>query len=248
MKRTGSIICILFVLAVGSGCGEKTRISDEAERDHPAMKKARAQETSGDLAGARLTYDSLLEVNPSLARAHLGLAFLLDQKAEFPEALYHFKRYLALRPNTEKRGMIEAHIREAQLAYVSTVFTNQSAILKRMGTVETENSALKIRVANLEGQTTHLRAALASLRAKYAAEGEQASRELDKSGIPVPELRPAGKLVRIEKGDNLRKIAARIYGSQSRWREIFEANRNVLKTPEDVKVGQTLWVPDGNSE
>lgn len=248
MNITGTTICVLLLLAFGTGCGEKTRISDEAERDHPAMKKARDQETNGDLAGARLTYESILDANPTLARAHLGLAFLLDQKADFPEALFHFKRYLALRPNTEKRGMIEAHIREAQLAYVGTVFTNQAAILKRMGAVETENSALKIKVSNLEAQANHLRTALNSLRAKYAAEGDHASRELDKSSIPVPALRPAGKLVRIEKGDNLRKIAARIYGSQARWRDIFEANRKVLKTPEDVKVGQSLWVPDGNSE
>lgn len=248
MNRFGSTICMLILLAFGSGCREGTRISDEAERDHPAMKKARDQETAGDLTGARQTYESVLDADPSLARAHLGLAFLLDQKADFPEALYHFKRYLALRPNTEKRGMIEAHIREAQLAYVATVFTNQEAVLKRMGIVESENRALKIKVSNLEAQTSHLRAALLSLRAKYAAESEKASRELDKSTIPVPGLRPAGKFVRVEKGDNLRKIAARAYGSQARWRDILEANRDILKTSEDLKVGQSLWIPSGNSD
>ena len=243
MKMPGTIILFALLAILGAGCGKQARISDEAERDHPAMRKARDLENAGDRLAARLTYESLLDKNPSIARAHLGLAFLQDQDGDYPDAIYHFKRYLALRPDTEKRKMIEAHMREIQLLYAGTIFTNQAAMLKYVNILEKENVGMKVKVANLETQTAYLRSALVTLRAKYEQGSEQADRKLGAGDIPVPEVRPVGKLVRVGKGDTLRKIAARLYHDQSRWREIYDANRKLLKTPEDVKVGQTLLVP-----
>jgi tetratricopeptide (TPR) repeat protein len=238
-------VVLALLLACGLGCDRQTAVSDESERDHPAMKKAGELEKAGNLAGARLTYQSLLDQNPRIARAHLSLAFLHDEQGgDASEAIYHYKRYLALRPDTEKRGMIESRIRAAQLVYVGTVFTNEAAILKRMGEVERENASLKIRAANLEAQASHLRAALAGLRAKIASSGDEASRVLDAKGLPVPAPHQAGKRVLVEKGDTLRKISTRVYGTEDRWREIYEANRTVMKRPEDVRMGQTLLVPD----
>lgn len=244
MKSIG--ISLLFVfLMIAVGCDSKTGISDVAERDHPAMKKALSLERAGNKEGALRIYQGLLDQNPTIARAHLALAFLLEEEGgNSPAALYHYQRYLNLRPDTEKRGMIESRIRAAQLAYVGTVFTNESAILTRMSEVERENSALKIRVVNLESQTSHLRAALAANRAKYAESREESSRILDKQGLPVLAPRAAGKVVRVLKGDTLRKISERAYGTQERWREIFEANKALLKNREDVRIGQTLIVPE----
>ncbi len=49
----------------------------------------------------------------------------------------------------------------------------------------------------------------------------------------------------VQKGDSLWSIAARaeIYGKATRWRQIFDANRDVLKTPDDLRVGMTLKIP-----
>jgi len=244
MKVVIPSLCIAVLLIV-TGCDQKTGTSDVAERDHPAMKKAIALERAGNKEGARLIYQGLLDQNPTIARAHLALAFLLEEEnGEYPAALYHYQRYLTLRPDTEKRGMIEARIRTAKLAYVGTVFTNEAAILSRMSAVERDNAALKIRAVNLEAQASHLRAALSASREKYAESRDEASRVLDIKGIPALAPRASGKQVRVLKGDTLRKISERVYGTQDRWREIFEANRTVLKNREDVRIGQILIVPE----
>jgi tetratricopeptide (TPR) repeat protein len=238
-----SLLVSLLMMAIG--CDPKTGTSDVVERDHPAMKKGLSQERAGNKEGARRIYQGLLDQNPTIARAHLALAFLLEEeRGNYPAALYHYQRYLVLRPDTEKRGMIESRIQAAKLAYVGTVFTNESAILTRMSEVERENSALKIRVVNLESQTSHLRAALAVNRAQYAESRNEASRVLDKKGLPVLAPQAGGKMVPVLKGDTLRKISWRIYGTQERWEEIFNANRAILKKPEDVRIGQTLIVPE----
>ena len=158
----------VVLLIVAGGCNENVVVSDEVEREHPDMKKAMLLEGAGDSRAARNIYESILDRDTTMARAHLALAFLLDKTGEdHVGSIYHFRRYLALRPDTEKKAMIESHIRSETLNVAGSVFTNQAAILVWMGEVERENKALKTKVANLQAQTTQLRAALAAVRAKY---------------------------------------------------------------------------------
>ena len=51
----------------------------------------------------------------------------------------------------------------------------------------------------------------------------------------------------VKKGESLWSIAAKseVYGKASRWRRIFDANRDQLKTPDQVKAGMTLKIPRG---
>jgi nucleoid-associated protein YgaU len=47
----------------------------------------------------------------------------------------------------------------------------------------------------------------------------------------------------VKKGDTLSKIAKEIYGDPSLYPKIFEANRDQLKNPDLIKVGQKLRIP-----
>ena len=47
----------------------------------------------------------------------------------------------------------------------------------------------------------------------------------------------------VTKGESLWKIAERYYGDGSLYPKIFEANRDVLKDPDRIKVGQRLRIP-----
>jgi nucleoid-associated protein YgaU len=44
-------------------------------------------------------------------------------------------------------------------------------------------------------------------------------------------------------GDTLSKIAKKYYGDASLYMKIFEANTNLLKNPDVIKVGQKLRIP-----
>lgn len=59
---------------------------------------------------------------------------------------------------------------------------------------------------------------------------------------PPPSFGGARKHV-IGKGDTLTSLAFKYYGNRSRWRDIFEANRDVLKSKDDVKIGMELKIP-----
>ena len=47
----------------------------------------------------------------------------------------------------------------------------------------------------------------------------------------------------VAKGESLWKIAERYYGDGSLYPKIFEANRDILKTPDVIHPGQILKIP-----
>ncbi len=48
---------------------------------------------------------------------------------------------------------------------------------------------------------------------------------------------------KVKAGDTLSKIAEKIYGDAAKFEVIFEANKDILKNANDIKVGQVLKIP-----
>ncbi len=44
-------------------------------------------------------------------------------------------------------------------------------------------------------------------------------------------------------GDTLSRIAKRHYGDATKWRAIFEANRDVIKNPDLIQIGWVIKLP-----
>jgi len=61
------------------------------------------------------------------------------------------------------------------------------------------------------------------------------------STLPTPES--TYQTYTIESGDSLSKIARHFYGDASKWRQIFEANRDVIKDPDLIHPGHTIKIP-----
>ena len=62
---------------------------------------------------------------------------------------------------------------------------------------------------------------------------------------PKPDAGPRKpRLHRVERDENLTKIAQRFYQDPEGWRTLFEANRDVLDSPDLVREGMTLKIPD----
>lgn len=63
--------------------------------------------------------------------------------------------------------------------------------------------------------------------------------------IPDEQLRAWTQSVRytVASGDTLSEIAERFYGSAGRWRLIYDANRDVLPSPDRLRLGMQLVIP-----
>ena len=60
---------------------------------------------------------------------------------------------------------------------------------------------------------------------------------------PEPTPEPAEGTYTVVRGDNLSKIAHNQYGDSSKWRVIYEANKNIISNPNQIWPGQTLVIP-----
>jgi nucleoid-associated protein YgaU len=59
------------------------------------------------------------------------------------------------------------------------------------------------------------------------------------TGAPVEQART----YTVVPGDSLSKIAKREYGDATKWRAIYEANRDKIKDPDLIYPGQVLTMP-----
>lgn len=53
----------------------------------------------------------------------------------------------------------------------------------------------------------------------------------------------ATRIYVVVSGDSLSKIAKREYGDAGKWKQIFEANRDIIKDPNLIHPGQKLKLP-----
>ncbi len=70
----------------------------------------------------------------------------------------------------------------------------------------------------------------------------------DIKGIPAIKPVVAGAAVvmkkyTVHKGDTLQGIAKKFYGTTKRWKEIYKANRKILKSPDSIYPGQVIEIP-----
>ena len=64
-----------------------------------------------------------------------------------------------------------------------------------------------------------------------------------KAGEGVQQVGQASRFYQVKSGDTLSKIAREVYGDASQYPQIFEANRPMLKDPDEIYPGQMLRIP-----
>ncbi len=63
------------------------------------------------------------------------------------------------------------------------------------------------------------------------------------STAPTPRPVEQQRSYTVVAGDSLSKIAKREYGDATKWRAIFEANKDKIKDPDLIHPGQVLTLP-----
>jgi nucleoid-associated protein YgaU len=61
--------------------------------------------------------------------------------------------------------------------------------------------------------------------------------------LQVAKQEPAGTFYAVKSGDTLSKIAKQFYGDANKYNQIFEANRPMLKSADEIYPGQKLRIP-----
>ena len=64
-----------------------------------------------------------------------------------------------------------------------------------------------------------------------------------RAGEGVQQTAQASRFYEVKSGDTLSKIARELYGDANAYNQIFEANRPMLKDPDEIYPGQVLRIP-----
>lgn len=115
--RLYGLVGVLGVLLCG--CSQNVSVLDYRDSTDSKMKRAREKVSEGDPDAAIKLYKKVLNNKSRQARAHLDLALLLSDRGDYLDAICHYKRYLAMRPDTEKKGMIQERMQRAIQSFVA---------------------------------------------------------------------------------------------------------------------------------
>jgi nucleoid-associated protein YgaU len=178
-----------------------------------------------------------------------------QQKKNYVRAIYHYERYLEKRPLTEKRALIREWIKQAKVSLAGEVGGAEGGIAEQLVRLTRENNMFRKQLEVAGGGNA---AAVSNVKtlltepppprpappvAQGAMEGKPAVTQAVTQVQPVAEPKPAGTY-QVRAGDTLSRIAGSVYGDATQWPKIYEANREQMKNESDIKVGQTLTLPD----
>jgi nucleoid-associated protein YgaU len=75
--------------------------------------------------------------------------------------------------------------------------------------------------------------------------GDELLHAVDKNVEDKPASAAAGdRTYTVKSGDTLSAIAKQFYNDASQYMKIFEANKNLLSSPDKIAPGQVLTIPD----
>ena len=270
VQTASFVFCWTLSLALAAimtfvGCERSGSISSSNPEREANYQRARELYAAQDFQGAAEFYKKALSVNPEFAAAHLELGQLCEDKLGDPiTAIYHYREFLELRPDSNQRQLVEDFIERAKLSLTAklsqsplvdpgelTQLQNEKAALLQ------ENASLRTRIADLQkanGSPSEAAAAPTRTAPPPASPAAVAAAPEPPPGVvmaaaaiaPISDplaTTPAVRTYVVQRGDTLQSLALRYYGSRSAWEKIYQANRSGLPSKDQLKVGQQLIIP-----
>ena len=232
------------------GCSYPNEII--VEKDHPAFERGKSLLKVGKNEDALDEFLTVTRRVIECPQSHLECGRLLlsiNARKDPIAAIYHFRRYLLLEPNSRESSKVEQLIITAEREILRKLPGEPYGDYLDSLKLKEENDQLKREVADLR-----VRLGTASTEFLLSSDSVPNSkkREQPVPTIPMnePSAQPASAVVPsttqryvVQSGDSLYAISRKFYGDSSFIDLIFEANRDVMPSKNSLNVGQELRIP-----
>jgi LysM repeat protein len=253
---------VLFILVPGilmvalSACGPSDALTQET--DERAYRRGKSLLREGRKEEALQAFLSVVGSRSDATESHLEAGLLYLNHIKDPlAAIYHFRNYLALNPDGDHAEFVRDLILTAQKDFAQTLpgepfgdAVDRVNLMETVKDLQEENTRLKETVLQLqreantrESELLQYRNALANARARSSSGAEVAPIIIQTPTRPEAQDSDGQQSYTVQAGDTLSRISTKVYGESSRWTEIFEANRDLLPSPNALKPGQVLRIP-----
>lgn len=244
-------IPIVFAgLMVLSGCDKDRGTIEEREERDPNVLSGQEYMDQGNYDAAITEFKLALEQEPLMARPHLDLATIYHNYVYNPiHAIYHYDRYIELRPDSEKAEFILEQRQKVFNQFAQTLVDNLpevQKVLKERNVLIQQNNDLKrqLAAAMKKNQQQAAQTTTTAVPAKKTVTQTVPKSTPAAAAKPKPSTAaPKHQIYHVVGGDTLTKIATKFYGDSGKWDIIYEANKEMMRSPGDLKVGQTLVIP-----
>ncbi len=272
-----------------TGCSDNERLSYANEVDEPSYREGQSLLKTGRKQEALNAFLKVIDKRgDDSAESHLEVGLLYLQHINDPlSAIYHFRKYLALRPNSPQAPLVRQRIDAATREFARTLPAQPlESQLQRVDLVaaldrlKQENESLKQELADLKAgrggaetggaavadtsvpATVSLPAGVTftvdtmptvrthpapspPARTNTAAPARVAPMSPPRAPAQVNTTTrtAAGRMHTVKPGDTLSKLAQQYYNNRAKWRDIFAANRGVMRNESDLRVGMELRIP-----
>jgi LysM repeat protein len=227
LPTKASIACVC--LSIFSACGFSSCDRVMTSRYAQLVKDADGKSAQGDFLRAIDLYEAALDDSPRCAEIHYKLALLYDDKMNDPlNALHHFKRYLVLSPNGSHASDVKNSVKRDEIALVTSL--SGDSVVTRAEAARLRNENLNLH-KELEARSATPPIASGKAQARDASSKKTASRKSE------------GRTYVVRSGDTLVSISRKFYKSSARWKRILDANKESIRDPKKLTVGQTLVIP-----
>ncbi len=260
----------LFLLTLAgmmflAGCAQQSSLEVLNEDEDPIFRRARDLYSRGMENEALENFLKLIQRrNGNAPESHLDAGNIYLKHLRDPvSAIYHFKHYEALlkRSDREDAGeriaLVEERIKAAKKEFAMTfdakVYKDPLERLKLLDTIEalrSENEQLKRQLVSARTRLNEPAEEQVAYQAPPPSQPVRTLRADTTSRVeplrpePAPEQATSQRRYTIQSGDSLYKISRQVYGDGSRWREILNANRDVIPTAESsLQVGVSIRIP-----
>lgn len=237
----GALACTVLLI----GCDRARGVSETTD---PHIRKGTEQARLKRWDSAIHQFQTALDLHPEFTRPNLELALIHHQhKKEYVRAIYHYKRYIEKRPESEKVPLIKDWIRQAQISFMAQIGQSSRGINEEILRLTRENNLLRKQLDALRPTTAEPEPETEKISAPEPApapeEGnaDDPQNEHPAASTQTPTSLPETYTVR--PGDTLSKIARSVYSDLGRWKDIYNANTNKMKNENDLHPGQILNVP-----
>jgi LysM repeat protein len=243
-----SLACTLALV----GCdGDAAAAMRTPELEDSEFRQGMTYEKQREPRKALESFLKVIDARKGASESHLEAGRMyLDLQDPLP-AVYHFNQYLRLKPNSEQSPIVRQMVKTAEKMFVQQLpgrplepsaggSVDQSALIRKL---QNENSKLMLEVSELSRGVRNPEPKNDPRTPGVAAIPDKGTPAVPGVAPATGRKAPAFTTYVIVAGDTLSKISTKAYGNAARANDIYNANRDKLTSPANLKVGTTLTIP-----
>ena len=160
--------------------------------------------------------------------------------------------FLEKRPNSEKKIVIEGWIRHARGSLAAEAGQRSGNNSEEIIRLTRENNLLRKQLEEALARSSEKQVAVKPPISIQPAPKPVIKKPISKpkptpvSSKPIQRIQtpaPIPETYKVLPGDTLSSIARTVYGNSGKWREIYGANMDKMKSENDLKAGQVITIP-----